>query len=210
MARQARAVTTRQNVLIAAAEIFDKRGYAAATMAEILAAASVTKGALYFHFASKEELAKAVVHAQSDWLAEQKPSQDGAIQTLIDLSYSFAHALQDNALVKASVRLTIEHGSFADPAPAAYRDWSDSVRSLLLAAKDQGDLHPGLDPEKAAEVIVGAVTGVQLTSEVLSARADLPQRMTDMWVLILPGLVPAHTLARISVRDTAVSKTETA
>ncbi len=53
MARQERAVRTRHAVVQAAAQVFAERGYAAATIAEILDRAGVTKGALYFHFDSK-------------------------------------------------------------------------------------------------------------------------------------------------------------
>ena len=61
MAQQERAVRTRRAVLEAAAGVFAERGYAAATIAEILNRAGVTKGALYFHFDSKAALARGVL-----------------------------------------------------------------------------------------------------------------------------------------------------
>lgn len=64
MARQERAVRTRRAILEAAAAVFDERGYEAATIADILARAGVTKGALYFHFCSKQELAQGVLDEQ--------------------------------------------------------------------------------------------------------------------------------------------------
>ena len=60
MALQERAIRTRRNILVAAADVFADVGYEAATISEILQRANVTKGALYFHFASKEVLADAV------------------------------------------------------------------------------------------------------------------------------------------------------
>ncbi|MFJ9946905.1 ScbR family autoregulator-binding transcription factor [Kitasatospora sp. NPDC091207] len=203
MARQARALATRQAVLLAAAEVFDERGYAAATMAEILERAGVTKGALYFHFHSKEELALAVIEGQAAWLATWQPTSDSPVQTLIDLGYAFAHALQDDPLVRGSIRLTIEHGSFTQPQIEAYQGWSDVARELLERAREAGDLHPGLDVAAAAGVITGAVTGIQLSSQVLAGRQDLPRRMTDLWTLLLPGLVQPHALARLSVAERA-------
>ncbi|MFJ3790449.1 ScbR family autoregulator-binding transcription factor [Kitasatospora sp. NPDC090091] len=203
MARQARALATRQTVLLAAAEVFDERGYAAATMSEILERAGVTKGALYFHFGSKEELALAVIEGQGAWLATWRPTSDSPVQTLIDLGYAFAHALVDDPMVRGSIRLTIEHGSFTQPQIAAYQRWSDAARALLEQARDAGDLHPGLDPAAAAGVITGAVTGIQLSSQVLTGRRDLLQRMADLWTMLLPGLVQPHALARISVADRA-------
>ncbi|MFJ3214501.1 ScbR family autoregulator-binding transcription factor [Kitasatospora sp. NPDC086801] len=201
MARQARALATRQTVLLAAAEVFDERGYAAATMSEILDRAGVTKGALYFHFRSKEELALAVIEGQGAWLGTWQPSSDSPVQTLIDLGYAFAHALQDDPLVRGSIRLTIEHGSFTQPQIAAYQGWSDVARGLLERARDAGDLHPGIDLAAAAGVITGAVTGIQLSSQVLTDRRDLIQRMSDLWTLVLPGLVQPHALARLSVAE---------
>ncbi|WP_435060255.1 TetR family transcriptional regulator [Streptomyces sp. bgisy060] len=64
MARQERAVRTRRTVLEAAAAVFDERGYKAATIADILKRADVTKGALYFHFASKRALAQGILDEQ--------------------------------------------------------------------------------------------------------------------------------------------------
>ncbi|WP_195911072.1 ScbR family autoregulator-binding transcription factor [Streptomyces kaniharaensis] len=202
MARQARALATRQAVLLAAAEVFDERGYAAATMAEILDRAGVTKGALYFHFRSKEELALAVINeGQGAWLATWEPSSESAMQTMIDLGYAFAHALLDDPLVRGSIRLTIEHGSFTQPQISAYQGWADVVRELLERAEGAGELHPGIDLTAAAEVITGAVTGIQLSSQVLTARQDLVQRMAHLWTLLLPGLVRPHALTRLSVAE---------
>nr|BAA96295.1 BarZ [Streptomyces virginiae] len=57
---QQRSVITCRRLVTAAAELFDRKGYVNATLGEITGAARVTKGALYFHFASKGELAHAV------------------------------------------------------------------------------------------------------------------------------------------------------
>ncbi|MEU1409958.1 helix-turn-helix domain-containing protein, partial [Streptomyces sp. NPDC005728] len=64
MVLQERAVRTRRAILVAAAGVFAEVGFEAATIAEILQRAGVTKGALYFHFASKQELAQAVLAGQ--------------------------------------------------------------------------------------------------------------------------------------------------
>lgn len=61
MVRQERAEATRDSVLRGAAGVFLRLGYANASLSEIIAESQVTKGALYFHFGSKEELARAVI-----------------------------------------------------------------------------------------------------------------------------------------------------
>lgn len=58
---QKRAIATRQAVLVAAAEVFNRMGYVNAGLQEIISESGVTKGSLYFHFSSKEQLARAVI-----------------------------------------------------------------------------------------------------------------------------------------------------
>ncbi|RZK93395.1 MAG: TetR/AcrR family transcriptional regulator, partial [Rhodococcus sp. (in: high G+C Gram-positive bacteria)] len=54
MVQQQRAAVTRAQIIRGAAEMFDKSGFEGASLVEILEAAGMTKGALYFHFRSKE------------------------------------------------------------------------------------------------------------------------------------------------------------
>ncbi|WP_344447418.1 ScbR family autoregulator-binding transcription factor, partial [Kitasatospora nipponensis] len=186
MAQQARAVHTRQQILNAAAQVFARRGYAAATMGEILTARGPTKGAVFFHFPSKEELALAVTEAQSPWLEELDLSGPG-FQSVIDLTVAYARALQNDPIIRATVRLVIEHGAFDKPQIEAWEGNINLVRDLLLAAQD--DLLPGVDINVAAPTITSSFTGIQLTSQVLSGRADLLERVAGWWALLVPGLV---------------------
>jgi AcrR family transcriptional regulator len=188
VSRGERAARTRETILDAAAEVFDRNGYPGAGLAEILDTAGVTKGALYFHFASKEELARAILADQV--LADIGTDVEGpALQHLIDLSFWVGRQLVRNVRARAAVRLAIEHASFAVPLADPYLDWIRIVRSLLIRARDNGELRPEVDPDQVAHLIVAAFTGVQLTSEVLTGRKDLTQRLTELWTTILPALV---------------------
>ena len=44
---------------------------------------------------------------------------------------------------------------------------------------------------------VASFTGVQTVSEMLTGRADLQQRMAEMWQLLLPSVVPRRRLPRV-------------
>src|ERR1700756_4668874 len=50
------AAETRERLLLAAADVFARRGYDGTRVADIAAAAEVSPGALYAHFGSKAEL----------------------------------------------------------------------------------------------------------------------------------------------------------
>lgn len=58
----------RQEILKAALQVFSRKGYAAATNAEIARAAGVTPAALYYYFPSKEDLFKAVISGRREAL----------------------------------------------------------------------------------------------------------------------------------------------
>ena len=59
--REQRTQETRRLILDAAYRVFAARGYGQATIDDVLAEAGISKGALYHHFASKEELFKALL-----------------------------------------------------------------------------------------------------------------------------------------------------
>jgi AcrR family transcriptional regulator len=196
LARQERAERTRAAIIDAAAAMFDEHGFNGASLSDILTEAGVTKGALYFHFSSKEELAHALVDEQ---FSIQEPAQDESkigIQAGIDLCHDMAHALQTDVRVRASIRLVIEMGTFADPTPDPYLQWIDVVRTYMEAASRRGDLRKELDPDDVARWVIGSFTGIQIASQVLTGRADIHQRVTAMWKIALPGLVPPRRLAR--------------
>ncbi len=144
MAQQARAVRTRRTILEAAAAVFDEFGYEGASTTEILARSGLTRGALYFHFPSKEAIADAVVDAQNEALVP--PPNKVKLQATIDLTMAFAQRLRTDAVLRAAVRLSVEQASYKTPTAAAYRGPADVIFGLLTQAQSRGELLPTVDP----------------------------------------------------------------
>lgn len=144
---QERASTTRKAVLRAAAEAFETHGLVSTSINDIIRAAGVTKGALYFHFPSKEALAQAVIAEQSNWRDAQDLDGVVGLQRLIDLSFRFADSLRCDVFVRASIRLTLEYGSFATDHAESYTEWIDAVRDGLQIGprrrRTRGGTRPG-------------------------------------------------------------------
>jgi AcrR family transcriptional regulator len=195
--KQDRAFRTRQTILLTAASIFDEKGYQGTSIADILDRAAVTKGALYFHFASKEALAQAVIEAQSNQMTTAE--HDLALQSLVDLTLQVAQRLKHDSLLRASIRLTIEQGSFQPIDPAPYLGWIQLSSGLLKKAAAQGELLPHVDVERTAELVIGCFTGLQLLSQVLTARTDFVDRVKSLWTTILPGIAASGVLLRLHV-----------
>jgi len=194
MAQQERAVRTREAVIRAAAEAFADAGFLATSMADIFARAGVTKGALYFHFTSKEELAFAIIDAEEQAageLIESVMSTDSPpLQKLIDISFRWAHLIQSNPIVQAGLRMIIEQGTYSRPMPLPYNAWQELSAQLLTQAQERGELERSVDVRNMAEFIVSSFTGAQIVSQVVSGHKDLVQRVERMWQLLLKGILP--------------------
>ncbi|WP_424217459.1 ScbR family autoregulator-binding transcription factor (plasmid) [Streptomyces sp. BI20] len=201
--RQERAELTRQAILDGAARAFDRDGFIGTSLSSVAANAGVTKGALYFHFASKEELAHALMVEQFKIAAGVDALPDPGLQTAIDLTHQMAHALRTNLRVRAGIRLILEFGSFTDPDPTPYDTWILTCRNCLAPAQAHGDLHPHLDVDALATHLVGSFTGIQITSHVRTGRADLHTRLTDHWTLLLPAITPPERLPGLNPAGSA-------
>ncbi|WP_326565372.1 ScbR family autoregulator-binding transcription factor [Amycolatopsis rhabdoformis] len=198
MARQERAEQTRRTILAAAASRFDAVGFLGASLSDILTEAGVTKGALYFHFKSKEDLADALMQEQFAVLDSSPMLENPGLQTVIDWCHSLAVGLQNDVHVRASIRLVIEQGSFVTPAASAYKQWIDLVHACLLAARAAGDLRKDVNAHELAQYTVSSFTGIQLSSQVLTGRTDLRERVTFMWATMLPSIVPPRRLHKFA------------
>ncbi|WP_371541181.1 TetR/AcrR family transcriptional regulator [Streptomyces sp. NBC_00554] len=200
MVKQDRAIRTRQTILLAAAKVFEEHGYQAATISEILAAAGVTKGALYFHFPSKEHLADGVLHEQDQRLPI--PDRACKMQQLTDTVLLHAYRLQTDPMVRAGVRLSLDQQAQGLDRSGPFLHWSAIGVELLEKAQAQGELLPHVTPTETADVVVGAFAGVQAMSQALHNYQDLPPRVSALLRHLLPSIAIPSILAAIDLTPT--------
>ncbi|MDT0270310.1 ScbR family autoregulator-binding transcription factor [Streptomyces sp. DSM 44915] len=196
MAIQQRALQTRRRVLEAAAVVFDEQAFNSASISSILRRARVTKGALYFHFGSKEELARSVMEEQKRCLVLTNTGLH--VQTVIDITQGVARLIPADPTLRASFRLTVEQGAMGQEDPSLYRWWLGIYCAHLVQARHAGELAAGVDPEDIAHLVVGAFTGTHLLTRVLHSHQDLVERVAAFWRTVLPGLVTERVLPRLA------------
>ncbi|MFF4361139.1 ScbR family autoregulator-binding transcription factor [Streptomyces sp. NPDC001604] len=197
MAQQERAVRTRRAVLEAAAAVFAERGYAAATIGEILHRAGVTKGALYFHFDSKVALARGVLQAQVS--NDYHVPRELKLQEWVDAGMTLARRLPREPMLLAGVRLSADLQS-RDVVGSAWPAWAQVTTSFLAEGKERGEVLPHVVPEETAQVFLGAWIGVQYVSQAMAGWADLEARMSALFNHMLPAVTAPAVLVRL---DTA-------
>ncbi|MEV0275052.1 ScbR family autoregulator-binding transcription factor [Streptomyces sp. NPDC050610] len=193
---QERAFRTRRALICAAAKVFDEAGYSGAGVTRILAEAGLTHGAMYFHFKSKEELARAVMLEQASDL--DLPEEPQGLQQLVDLTFMLAVELRHNRMLRAGVRLAVDPGGPARHDGSIYRWWAELFEKELLVAREKGELRPEVDEQDFALALVGAYTGTQVMSEIISERDDLPRRITALWRYVLPAVATPDVQAGLT------------
>ncbi|ANB04154.1 gamma-butyrolactone-binding protein [Streptomyces ambofaciens] len=197
MARQERAIRTQLSILKAAAEVFDSHGYEAATIGEILRRAGVTKGALYFHFPSKQALAEGVLEQQFSVI--RVPPGPCRLQEFVDTGLIVAYRMRRDPLVSAVARLSLEQELRAEYGSSAIRQWIGASEVLLGAAKEQGELLPHVVPAESAWLFSAAWTGTQLYSQILLGREDLEERVVALFRHLLPSIAVPAVLSSLEI-----------
>ena len=190
---QDRAKATRDAILSGAASVFEELGYGRASLSQVAERAGVTKGALYFHFQSKDELARAVIAEQHRFFTAGNASVLSQalppLESMILLCRTFALNLLQNPIVRAGTRLTLEASIFHEDVRQPYQDWVDVMGRLAAQAQGRGQIRRDIDAAAFARLVVASLTGVQIMSSVLTGRDDLVERVEQMWELMLPGVV---------------------
>ncbi|WP_374776272.1 TetR/AcrR family transcriptional regulator [Streptomyces sp. NBC_01310] len=199
MAQQDRAIRTRQAILQSAGAIFAERGYEGATIKDVYDRVNVTKGAFYFHFRSKKELAEAVLGAQVTNSGFPVVPRTLKLQELIDAGMVFAHLLTHDPVLQGSIRLSLDPAMTDTDRRQPFQAWIDQNHRALQAAQEHGELHPHVDVADIAHLMVGAFSGVQLLSQAMTDRRDLESRISVLLTHLFPTVTVPGILARLDM-----------
>jgi AcrR family transcriptional regulator len=188
--RQRRAVVTRHGLLEAAGEHFAATGYHGTSLREILEACGVTKGALYFHFPSKQALVEAIiaetVQKWTEMAAEIRGRGIDPLQALIASVDGVFQLMLTDPIVHGAIRLLNGPGVPSDQARVHYQHAEAFVATHLGDAAAAGLLRDETDIHGMAQSIVAAITGHRLICDRTDALDELPGRVDAMWRALLP------------------------
>jgi AcrR family transcriptional regulator len=170
---------TRQRLLAEAQRLFRERGYAATSLEQIAEAAEVTKGAIYGHFASKEDLMLSAIEAA--------PAPDYST-TLNDQSRPLRERLAEYGRAVAAddpgdaeeLAMYLEFYAALLRAPDALQRYSSAVERRLQELADADTDEP---PTEATPVQVWAIGQAMLAG-------------LQIYKQLAPGLVTAEVFER--------------
>ena len=180
-----------------AAEVIATQGVSGTSLTDVVEAANVSKGALYFHFSSKEELligVEELYNVDSRQMIQQVSRDPDPLRRLIRLSLALARRQYRDRLANAHDRLMLSRSAPPMPADLPTLDWAEVLRGWLSDAIEAGHVTADLDLLTASELLDDCLLGVVTASTVEQRAASMIARMAGLWRhLVLPGLVPDAT-----------------
>jgi len=159
---------TRERLLQAAFREIHRSGFQSAGIDTILAATNVTKGALYYHFESKEALGYAVVEekiatlTRDRWLHPMQ-SEGEAIDILIGVVRGLptrpADVRQSCPLLNLAQEMSPLDEQFRKRLERIFLAWQEGIATLLRRGQSQGTVRRDLNPDETASFLVAMVEG---------------------------------------------------
>jgi len=151
---------TKQRILDAAVEVFGERGYRGASVDDVAMAAGVTKGAVYYYFTDKDDLARDLQHVLWGQLAQDAlevyDPEHPAVDNLLRCFEAFLATIQSMAGARTFLREAWFTAALDSAGRADHEDALGLVQGLLQVAMERGEL-ARLDPEALTRVLVGAL-----------------------------------------------------
>jgi len=189
-ASERRADTTRQRLIAAASRQFAHRPYSTVSLDDILAEAELTKGAMYFHFPSKQALAVAIIENLAEMsrtaVTELLARRMSGLETVIDLIYVLAVQDIQHEVVRAGVRLLESLDDNTAMPPALWHSWIEFITTLIQKAVTEGDVVDHDDPEDIAKMLVALWVGIRRISD-LDELEHYIDNLEKAWILALPS-----------------------
>ena len=187
----------RDELLSAALRVFARRGYSEARVDEIAAEAGYSKGALYWHFAGKEELLMALLEERIDeplrerfrLLAQAPPEQDMAVEATRAFRQQLTEEPEAMLLEREYWRLAIRDPELRGRYAARQAELRGALAAALKArARHLGTPDLAMPAEDVARIVMSVIGGLAVDA-LVEPGSVRPELLGEALALIYAGLV---------------------
>ena len=192
---------TRERLIAAAREAFERHGYAGATLEQIARTAGLTRGALYFHFPDKAALLRAMREQVDlpliDRVGLELPAEAGvdALAAIERFMLAVVTAIEQCETIRGTLQILFFHCEYVDalePELALrhrrHAELCERLREAYRRAAAEGLLRSQVDPGLAALESAAFLSGL--------VRMRLLDRRGELVGPNLAALIHAHVESR--------------
>ncbi len=161
----------RKRLAQTALKLFASRGYYSTSIADILKESGCTRGVLYHHYPSKEELGYAAIDEVLQLLREQGPAShlqvnehpiDRLLQAVDALPNMTRLGAIDSSATDIAARMASVHEGFRARLARGLRATVEEIEELVRRGVADGQIADSVDPDQLAHVIATVGAGSQM------------------------------------------------
>jgi TetR/AcrR family transcriptional regulator, transcriptional repressor for nem operon len=173
--------TTRQRIIELAAPLFNQRGYAGCSMQEILDTTGLTKGGLYRHFTSKEELAaEAFQFSLSRVRKIRLEGLDPSLSAIDQLKEAIHQFVEDPSPIPGGCPILNTAIDADDGNPTLRRlareglkTWKARIAKIVRKGIASREIRSDIKPQALANTIVASLEGALMITRLEGTRTAL-------------------------------------
>lgn len=184
-----------EQILTAAKKCFLEKGFFATKMDEIAAESGLSKGGIYFHFDSKQEIFRALVQQEFDDAVNTMDaitdSADAVSAKLATLGMHFGELFEQSDNPRFG--LIMGEMGLRDPEvqqllATLQKMYFERIERLLHLSMEQGEMRR-VDPRAAAVFFKGVIDGIQI-NYAIGVEIDLETVIATAVDVVMHGLTP--------------------
>ena len=167
--KENRAGRTRQFIIEAVAPIFNKKGYAATSIADLTKATGLTKGGIYGNFANKDEVALACFQYNSSLIADNivkdvkaQKTYKGKLRAVPAVYRRLYDRVKNNGgcpLVNTAAEAEEMLPELRQMASQMINTWRGTLVHIVSRGQAGGEFDSGVKPGDFAQVIISLIEG---------------------------------------------------
>ncbi|VEP14699.1 Transcriptional regulator [Hyella patelloides LEGE 07179] len=185
-----KAEATKAHIIHQAALLFNQRGYAGSSIADIMQATGLKKGGIYNHFKSKDEIAlQAFDYAASlvqkiVWDAvKQKTDAISRLKALmqVHLNYIDNPPLAGGCpIMNTAIESDDAYPILRDRAQQAMESWRNLIIRIVQKGIKKQEIKPDIDAEIVASFLISAIEGAIMMSKLYQDAIHLKRVISSL------------------------------
>lgn len=198
-----KAQRTRQFIVETTAPIFNTKGYAGTSIADLTGATGLTKGSIYGNFENKEEVALAAFDYNLSLVARAVQQQINQATTCYDKLLTYAQVYQGLAryglpaggcpILNTAIEADDTNNLLRDKASKAVLAWKRAIVNIIKTGVTTGEFRADTEPETTALSIIALIEGGIMITKVTNNFASFDKILTMVERVIIQLKAPSTT-----------------
>mgnify|MGYP001302925176 CR=1 FL=1 len=191
---------TRTRILEAGKAVFARHGYHNASLDKVAAEAGLTKGAVYWHFASKQDLFLAILEQHLNWQIRMLPARldrivrseepESALADMLANQFGFSGEDAARPMLFLEFVTSSREPEVRDLLRNMHGMLLDAVAACIRELQALGWIRPDLDPQAASVMVDALLKGLVVEWLIDPGRVSAKEMFRTMAHILWHGIQP--------------------